>query len=50
QYQVISVTKGKMSVGFGRHSCPGKFFASNEIKVIMAELVINYDVSLPEGV
>ncbi|KAK2041355.1 cytochrome P450 [Colletotrichum somersetense] len=53
QYQnkeLISVTKENMSLGFGRPSCPGRFFASNEIKVVMAELLTNYDVRLPDGV
>ncbi|KAK2022647.1 cytochrome P450 [Colletotrichum zoysiae] len=53
QYQnkeLISVTKENISFGFGRHSCPGRFFASNKIKVIMAELLTNYDVRLADGV
>lgn len=44
QYQFVSVTKENMSFGFGRHACPGRFFAANEIKLILANLLLNYDI------
>ncbi|KAK7755681.1 hypothetical protein SLS62_002292 [Diatrype stigma] len=50
QYQFVSVTKENMSFGFGRHACPGRFFAANEIKLILARLLLDYDVKMPEGV
>ncbi|CAK7237381.1 hypothetical protein SCUCBS95973_009939 [Sporothrix curviconia] len=46
QYQFVSVTKENMSFGFGRHACPGRFFAANEIKLILANLLLNYDLRL----
>ncbi len=49
QYQFVSVTKENMAFGFGRHACPGRFFAANEIKHILAQLLLNYDMALPEG-
>jgi cytochrome P450 len=36
--------------GFGRHACPGRFFAANEIKMIIANFVLAYDMKLPDGV
>jgi len=33
-----------LGFGFGKHACPGRFFAINEMKVFMAYLVQNYDV------
>lgn len=39
-----------MAFGYGRHACPGRFFASNEIKMIMVYLLTNYDFKFPEGV
>ncbi|KAF4306203.1 Cytochrome P450 [Botryosphaeria dothidea] len=30
--------------GQGRHSCPGRFFASNEIKTILSKLLLSYDL------
>ncbi len=38
-----------MPFGFGRHACPGRFFAANEIKLVLAQLLLNYDMKLPEG-
>ncbi|KAL5866622.1 hypothetical protein ACKVWC_010515 [Pyricularia oryzae] len=35
--------------GGGRHICPGRFFASQELKLIMAHLLLKYDVRLGEG-
>lgn len=37
-----------MAFGYGRHACPGRFFASAEIKAIMAYLIRNYDFKFPE--
>ncbi|OAQ58685.1 cytochrome P450 [Pochonia chlamydosporia 170] len=37
-----------MAFGYGRHACPGRFFASAEIKAIMVYLLMNYDFKFPE--
>lgn len=34
--------------GQGRHACPGRFFASNEIKTILSKLLLNYDFQLAD--
>lgn len=39
-----------MAFGYGRHACPGRFFASNEIKMIMVHLLMNYEFKFPKGV
>jgi ent-kaurene oxidase len=38
-----------INFGAGSHACPGRFFASNEIKLIVAELLMNYDMRFAEG-
>ncbi|KAF9761122.1 hypothetical protein IL306_003955 [Fusarium sp. DS 682] len=38
-----------MAFGYGRHACPGRWFAGNEIKMIMVYLLENYDFRLPGG-
>ncbi len=43
QYQFASASKDMMAFGFGHSTCPGRFFAGNEIKLILANLVQNYD-------
>ncbi|KAJ7737958.1 cytochrome P450 [Mycena metata] len=35
--------------GVGTHACPGRFFAALKIKVILCEILRNYDVTFPEG-
>lgn len=50
QYQFISVTKENTAFGYGRHACPGRFLASNEIKLILARILLDYDIKLPPGV
>lgn len=49
-YQFVSVTKENTSFGFGKHACPGRFFAANEIKLIMARVLLQFDVRFPAGV
>ncbi|KAK0630464.1 ent-kaurene oxidase [Bombardia bombarda] len=50
QYQFVTTTKENASFGYGRHACPGRFFAANEIKLIVARLLLDYDIRLPDGV
>jgi cytochrome P450 len=33
----------------GRHVCPGRFFASTELKICLAHILFKYDVRLKEG-
>lgn len=30
--------------GHGRHACPGRFFASTQIKMLLAYIIMNYDI------
>jgi cytochrome P450 len=30
--------------GLGKSVCPGRFFASNEIKITIARIILNYDL------
>jgi cytochrome P450 len=47
--QYVASNPASMSFGFGRHACPGRFFAANEIKAIMAYLLDNYDFKFADG-
>ncbi|KAJ0280642.1 hypothetical protein COL940_006139 [Colletotrichum noveboracense] len=44
-----SVGQKSLNFGFGRHVCPGRFFASVEIKMIVAIILLNFDIMLAEG-
>lgn len=46
---VITTSDEFLGFGHGRHACPGRFFATQELKLMLAYLVMNYDVeTLPE--
>ncbi|KAJ7727345.1 cytochrome P450 [Mycena olivaceomarginata] len=44
-----SLSNDYIVFGVGMHACPGRFFASLKIKIILAEILMNYDVSFPAG-
>ncbi|KAI4258173.1 MAG: hypothetical protein LQ352_001330 [Teloschistes flavicans] len=38
-----------LSFGYGKYACPGRFLASYEIKLIVAMLLVQFDIGFPEG-
>jgi len=49
RYQAIHTSKEQLSFGLGRHTCPGRFFAVNEVKALLAHIVVTYDFKFEEG-
>ncbi|KAH9909567.1 ent-kaurene oxidase [Xylariomycetidae sp. FL2044] len=49
RYQFTSITDTSQNFGLGKHACPGRFFAGNEIKTILAYLLLNYDLKFKDG-
>ncbi|KFA78103.1 hypothetical protein S40288_05679 [Stachybotrys chartarum IBT 40288] len=49
RWQFTSVGDNNINFGAGRHACPGRFFASNEIKLIVAHFLLQYDIRLKPG-
>ncbi|KAH9047277.1 cytochrome P450 [Lactarius hengduanensis] len=47
--QVLYKTAENLIFGYGRHACPGRFFAVNEVKALLAHVVVTYDVKFEEG-
>ncbi|KAL8733904.1 MAG: hypothetical protein Q9181_003412 [Wetmoreana brouardii] len=43
-HQFVTTGLESMTFGHGRFACPGRFFASNESKIILALLVMKYDI------
>lgn len=35
--------------GFGQHACPGRFFAANEMKIALCQILLKYDIKLDEA-
>jgi len=49
RYQTISTSSENVAFGLGRHTCPGRFFAVNEVKALFAHIVATYDIKLEDG-
>ncbi|KAH6843331.1 cytochrome P450 [Chaetomium sp. MPI-CAGE-AT-0009] len=47
--QLVSTGPEHLGFGHGQHACPGRFFASNEAKVVLIHLLLKYDWRMPEG-
>jgi cytochrome P450 len=47
--QFVTTSPEHIGFGHGVHSCPGRFFASNELKIILCQILMKYDLSLAEG-
>jgi len=45
----VTTSASHMGFGHGQHACPGRFFASNEIKVALCHLLLKYDFELLDG-
>ncbi|KAL8861936.1 MAG: hypothetical protein Q9178_001806 [Gyalolechia marmorata] len=48
-HQFATTEKNLLNFGHGRYACPGRFFASLEIKVILVRLIMNYDFKFLDG-
>ncbi|KXS99916.1 hypothetical protein AC578_898 [Pseudocercospora eumusae] len=44
---MVTTSESFLAFGGGRQACPGRFFASQEMKLMLAYIVMNYDVKLP---
>lgn len=47
KHQMVSTNSGYLAFGHGVHACPGRFFAANELKVLLSYILLRYDVRLP---
>ena len=49
KHQLVATATEYVPFGHGRHACPGRFFAANELKGMLAHLVLEYDVRFKDG-
>ncbi|KAI1639434.1 cytochrome P450 [Biscogniauxia mediterranea] len=50
KFQFASTSYDSMQFGFGNDACPGRFFASNQIKIILAYILTHYDIKFDDSV
>ncbi|KAF3483805.1 cytochrome P450 [Arthroderma uncinatum] len=43
---LVSTSREHIAFGIGKPICPGRFFAANELKVALANILMNYDVKI----
>ncbi|KAF8997910.1 cytochrome P450 [Cyathus striatus] len=43
---MVTLNNDFLAFGLGKHGCPGRFFAANELKLLLSYIVMNYDVKL----
>ncbi|GME34527.1 Cytochrome p450 [Neofusicoccum parvum] len=49
RWQFVTTSAEHLGFGHGKHACPGRFFASNEIKIAVAHLLLKYDWQFEGG-
>ncbi|KAJ5822957.1 Cytochrome P450 [Penicillium robsamsonii] len=49
KYQFVTTSPEHFVFGHGLHACPGRFFAANEIKILLLHLLLKYDWKLESG-
>ncbi|KND87450.1 Dihydromonacolin L monooxygenase LovA [Tolypocladium ophioglossoides CBS 100239] len=47
--QLVTTGISHLAWGHGDHACPGRFFAANEVKIILVHILLKYDFELPAG-
>ncbi|KAK5626154.1 hypothetical protein RRF57_001869 [Xylaria bambusicola] len=47
--QLVTTSVDHIGFGHGKHACPGRFFAANELKIALCHLLMKYDWKLAPG-
>ena len=48
-FDMVTTSMDFRSFGSGVHACPGRFFAANEMKLMLTYVILNYDIKLENG-
>ena len=49
KFHFASVSNTSINFGAGSHACPGRFFASHEIKLMLVEALLRFEMKFPDG-
>ncbi|KAI0676145.1 cytochrome P450 [Trametes maxima] len=44
----VNASTEYMPFGYGKHACPGRYFAASELKAVIGYTALHYDLKLPE--
>lgn len=47
---LVSTSTDHLGFGHGLHACPGRFFAANEIKILLCHLILKYEWKLSKDI
>lgn len=47
RHQFVTTGVDSLPFGHGKFACPGRFFAATQVKMVLATILINYDVEFP---
>ncbi|KAI5992046.1 cytochrome P450 [Pisolithus marmoratus] len=50
KHQMVEATRDYLPFGCGKHVCPGRFLAANELKTMLAHILTSYDVKFEDRV
>jgi cytochrome P450 len=46
RFGIVTTTPNILNFGHGRHACPGRFFAAQQMKLILAYLLVKFDMKI----
>ncbi|KAG8531165.1 uncharacterized protein KY384_004523 [Bacidia gigantensis] len=49
RHQFVATNKTQVQFGLGRHACPGRWFAGHVIKMVVASVLLKYDLKFKDG-
>lgn len=49
RWQFTAPSDTNMHFGIGKHTCPGRYLASVEVKTVLAHFLLNYEIRLKPG-
>ncbi|KAI9697356.1 MAG: hypothetical protein M1820_007862 [Bogoriella megaspora] len=49
KHQFATTSNDNLHFGHGKYACPGRFFAANSVKLLLAKLLLDYEFDLADG-
>ncbi|RDW89917.1 cytochrome P450 [Aspergillus mulundensis] len=49
RHQFVATSETQVQFGLGRHACPGRWFAGHVIKMVVAAVLLDYDLKFRDG-